>query len=168
MQVCSNQIKVTCIIILPFNLVHLWVFPVSHRNRRKTWVDCLGGGGKGYVGPLSNYWGACPPPPPPPPPPSSYAYVRCVFNAVSYVLVIKRYTVYCRKWLLIDPGNGYNFMGSNSALLFLPPFSMGLSSNGNNLLLTRMYASWVRLYQTSITSGRNTMQSQHSFESTLI
>ena len=28
----SNQIKVTFIIILPFNLVHLLFFPVSHRN----------------------------------------------------------------------------------------------------------------------------------------
>ena len=32
LQVCSNQIKVTFIIILPFNLVHLSYFPVSHRN----------------------------------------------------------------------------------------------------------------------------------------
>ena len=28
----SNQIKVIFSIILPFNLVHLWFFPVSHRN----------------------------------------------------------------------------------------------------------------------------------------
>ena len=32
LQVPTNQIKVTFIIILPFNLVHLWFFPVSHRN----------------------------------------------------------------------------------------------------------------------------------------
>ena len=32
LQVRSNQIKVTLIIILPFNLVHLSFFPVSHRN----------------------------------------------------------------------------------------------------------------------------------------
>ena len=32
LQVHSNQIKVTYIIILPFNLVHLSFFPVSHRN----------------------------------------------------------------------------------------------------------------------------------------
>ena len=32
LQVPSNQIKVTFIIILPFNLVHLCFFPVSHRN----------------------------------------------------------------------------------------------------------------------------------------
>ena len=46
----SNQIKVTFIIILPFNLVHLWFFPVSHRNWRKMWVDycvCVGGWGGG-------------------------------------------------------------------------------------------------------------------------
>ena len=32
LPVPSNQIKVTFIIILPFNLVHLSFFPVSHRN----------------------------------------------------------------------------------------------------------------------------------------
>ena len=32
LQVPSNQIKVTFIIILPFNLVRLRFFPVSHRN----------------------------------------------------------------------------------------------------------------------------------------
>ena len=32
LQVRSNQIKVKFIIILPFNLVHLSFFPVSHRN----------------------------------------------------------------------------------------------------------------------------------------
>ena len=32
LQVRSNQIKVTFIIILPFNLVHLSFFCVSHRN----------------------------------------------------------------------------------------------------------------------------------------
>ena len=32
LQIPSNQSKVTFIIILPFNLVHLCVFPVSHRN----------------------------------------------------------------------------------------------------------------------------------------
>ena len=68
LPVPSNQIKVTFIIILPFNLVHLWFFPVSHRNWRNRWVAYLGGGGvKGYVPPpFSNYWGAwfpCPPAP---------------------------------------------------------------------------------------------------------
>ena len=73
LPVPSNQIKVAFIIIFPFNLVHLWFFPVSHRNRRKKWVDywggqrvcwppsqIIGGGGGGL--------------PPPPWPPSSYAY----------------------------------------------------------------------------------------------
>ena len=32
LPVPSNQIKVTFIIILPFSLVHLRLFPVSHRN----------------------------------------------------------------------------------------------------------------------------------------
>ena len=32
LQVPLNQIKVTFIIILPSNLVHLCFFPVSHRN----------------------------------------------------------------------------------------------------------------------------------------
>ena len=32
LPVPSNQIKVTFIIILPFNLVHLCFFPVTHRN----------------------------------------------------------------------------------------------------------------------------------------
>ena len=72
LPVPSNQIEVTLIIILPFNLVHLWIFPVSYRNWRKMWVDYWGGGGrgKGYVGPLSNY---CAPPTGSRPSPSSYA-----------------------------------------------------------------------------------------------
>ena len=32
LQVRSNQIKVAFIISLPFNLVHMSFFPVSHRN----------------------------------------------------------------------------------------------------------------------------------------
>ena len=71
LQVPSSQIKVTFIIFLPFNLVHLWFFPVSHRNWRKMWM---------------NYWGPKGMLPPPlkllgggaglpcPPPLSSYAY----------------------------------------------------------------------------------------------
>ena len=59
LQVRSNQIKVTFIIILPFNLLHLWFFPVSHRNWRKIWVNYWGGGGgaKGYVGSPSQIMG---------------------------------------------------------------------------------------------------------------
>ena len=67
LQVHSNQIKVTFIIILPSNLVHLWFFPVSHRNWRKMWVDYLGGQRVGLP-PLKLLGG-------PPAQPSSYAYV---------------------------------------------------------------------------------------------
>ena len=69
LQVRSNQIKVTFIIILPFNLVHLSCFPVSHRNRRKMWVD-YGGEPKGMLAPPLKLLGGLPPPWPP----SSYAY----------------------------------------------------------------------------------------------
>ena len=78
LPVPSNQIKLTFIIILHFNLVHLWFFPVSHRNWRKRRVDYGGGGGGGGGGgqrvccpPLPNYWGGglAPWPPAPPPPP---------------------------------------------------------------------------------------------------
>ena len=43
LPVHSNQIKVTFIIILPFNLIHLWFFPVSQRNCRKMWMDYWAG-----------------------------------------------------------------------------------------------------------------------------
>ena len=69
LQVSSNQIKVTVIIILPFNVVHLWYFPVLHRSWRKMWVDYWGGT-KGMLAPLSNYWGGGLAPLSP----SSYAY----------------------------------------------------------------------------------------------
>ena len=69
LSVPSNQIKVTSIIILPFNLIHLWFFPVSHRNRRKRRVDYWGGA-KGMLAPLPNYWGGLAPLAP-----SSFAYV---------------------------------------------------------------------------------------------
>ena len=70
LQVPSNQTKVTFVIILPFELVHLRFFPVSHRNLRKMWVDYFCGGGAGgqrlCCPPLSNYWGGgCDSPPPP-------------------------------------------------------------------------------------------------------
>ena len=52
LQVPSNQIKVTFIIILPFNFQHLWFFPVSHRNYMKMWVGYRGGGGGGAKGML--------------------------------------------------------------------------------------------------------------------
>ena len=85
----SNQIKVTFIIILPFNLVHLWFFPVSHRNWRKRWMDYWGGGGQRVCWPpLSNYWGGGLAPPPGPP--SSYAYVLPWFVAGCWDSIIFR------------------------------------------------------------------------------
>ena len=68
LQVPSNQIKVTFIIILLFNLVHLWFFPVSHRNWRKIWVDYLGGQRVCWL-PLKLLWRACCAPPPATSPP---------------------------------------------------------------------------------------------------
>ena len=65
LPVPSNQIKVTFIIILPFNLVHLWFFPVSHRNWRKRRVDYWGGQRVCWP-PLPNYWGGLAPPLPTP------------------------------------------------------------------------------------------------------
>ena len=70
LPVPSNQIKVAFIIILPFNFVHLWFFPVSHRNWRKRWVDYWGGGGGGgqrVCWPPSQVIGGAWPPCPPPP-----------------------------------------------------------------------------------------------------
>ena len=68
LPVSSNQIKVSFIVILPFNLVH-WNFFLFHIEieGKCVWIILGGGGGKGYVGPLSNYWGPATPPPPPPP-----------------------------------------------------------------------------------------------------
>ena len=80
----SNQIKVIFIIILPFYLIHLWFFPVSHRNWRKRWVDYWGEG-KGYVGPPLKLFGDLPPcPPPPPPPPCPYTTNILKFAAFPY------------------------------------------------------------------------------------
>ena len=62
LPVPSNQIKVT-FIVLPFNLVHLWFFLVSHRNWKKRWVDYWG---EGYVGPPLKIIGGAPPGPPGP------------------------------------------------------------------------------------------------------
>ena len=58
LPVPSNQIKVTFIIILPLNLIHQFViFFLLHIEieRKCGWIRV--GGGKGYVAPLSNYWG---------------------------------------------------------------------------------------------------------------
>ena len=57
LPVPSNQIKVTFIIILPFNLVHLCFFSCFTQKLKENVGGLLGGGGggKGYV---------APPPPP--------------------------------------------------------------------------------------------------------
>ena len=87
LQVPSNQIKVTFIIILPFNLLHLWFFPVSHRN-----VGGLFGGGvaKGMLPPpsppISHYWGVWPPCPPPLPTPMVLSYYMYIFALIKLVL----------------------------------------------------------------------------------
>ena len=84
LQVPSNQIKVTFIILLlflPSNLVHLWYFFLFHIEIEGKCGWIIGGGGGGGGGgqrvgwPPRNYWEAWTPPPPPPPSPSSYAYV---------------------------------------------------------------------------------------------
>ena len=65
-RIPSNQIKVAFIIILPFNLVYLWIFPVSHRNWRKRWMDYWGPKGMLPPTPLKLLGGGgCPPPPGP-------------------------------------------------------------------------------------------------------
>ena len=70
LPVPSDQNKVTFIIILPFNLVHL-SFSLLHIEIEGNVGGLLGGGGggggggaKGMLPPLSNYWGGggCPPP----------------------------------------------------------------------------------------------------------
>ena len=62
LPVPSNQIKVAFIIILPFNLVHLCFFPVSHRKG-----GCIiGGGGQRVCWPPSQIIGGPPPPLPTP------------------------------------------------------------------------------------------------------
>ena len=73
LQVRSNQIKVTFIIILPFStwyICHFFLFHIEIEGKCG-WIIGGGGGGKGYVAlPLSNYWraGAAPPGPPLPTP----------------------------------------------------------------------------------------------------
>ena len=94
LPVPSNQIKISFIVILPFNLVH-WDFFVFHIEieGKCGWIIGGGGGAKGMLAPSQIIGGPapppppppghplptlmCPPPPPPPPPrpPSSYAYV---------------------------------------------------------------------------------------------
>ena len=70
LPVPSNQIKVTFIIISPFNLVlcNFFLFHIEIEGNGG-WII---GGPKGMLAPLSNYWGR----PGPPGPHSSYAYVH--------------------------------------------------------------------------------------------
>ena len=66
----SNQIKVTFIIILPFNLVYICDFILLHieMEGKDGWI-IEGPKGKGMLPPPSNFWGPAPTPGPPPPPP---------------------------------------------------------------------------------------------------
>ena len=64
LPVPANQIKVTFIIILPFNFIHLRFLPVSHRNWRKRPVDYWGvGGGQRVCWPPPKLLGGGWPPP---------------------------------------------------------------------------------------------------------
>ena len=92
LPVPSKQIEVTFIIILPFNLVHLCFFPVSHGNKRKIWLDYWGGGGGGggqrVCWPPLSYYGGGPGPPP------SYAFdaghiLIIVLTCISYLQTLK-------------------------------------------------------------------------------
>ena len=73
LTVPSNQIKVTFIIILPFNLVHFTIFSCFTWKLKEKMGGLLGGGGggraKGMLAPSQIIGG-----PPPPLLPSSYAY----------------------------------------------------------------------------------------------
>ena len=62
LQVRSNQIQVTFIIILPFNLVHLSFFLLHIEIEGK--CEWIIGGPMGMLTPLSNYWGPGPLAPP--------------------------------------------------------------------------------------------------------
>ena len=74
----SNQIKVTFIIILFFNLVHLFCFFFMFQieiEEKGEWI--IGGQRVCCPPPTSDFWGACTPPPPAHPP----LFVRlCVFD----------------------------------------------------------------------------------------
>ena len=69
LQVRSNQITVTFIIILPFNLVHLSFFPFHIEIEGKCGWIIGGGGAKGMLPPppLKLLGGGAGPAPPPPP-----------------------------------------------------------------------------------------------------
>ena len=66
LPVPSNQIKVTFIIILPFNLVHLLFFSLFHIEieGKGGWIIGAGvGGGGGRQGQMGVSWPPCPPTP---------------------------------------------------------------------------------------------------------
>ena len=71
---CDIQIKLKWHLLLfypsTWYICDFFLFHIEIEG--KGWVDYWGGGGKGYVAPLSNYWGGLPPTHPRPP--SSYAY----------------------------------------------------------------------------------------------
>ena len=67
LPVPSNQIKVTFTIILPFNLIHcdFFLFHMIEIEGKGGWIIGGGGGAKGMLAPLSNYWEGPGPPVPP-------------------------------------------------------------------------------------------------------
>ena len=94
LQVPSNQIKVTFIIILPFNLVHLWFFLFHIEIEGKCgWII---GGPKGMLAPppLKLLGGGVAPLPPP----SSYAYESTPVNLSNSVWILRN--AYSQKWRL--------------------------------------------------------------------
>ena len=88
LPISSNQIKVTFIIILPFNLVHLWFFPVSHENWRKRWVDYWGG--EVMLPPPFKLLGPCPPPLPFPTPMYALFVAWTIFDILFVILRLVR------------------------------------------------------------------------------
>ena len=98
LPVSSNQIKVTLnsIIILPFNFVHLWFFPVSHRNWRKRWVDYWVGQ-RVCCPPLSNYWGGLLSPTLSPH--SPYAYDKEIFTEQLIKCFDPLHKLWTRVWI---------------------------------------------------------------------